>query len=152
MRYNTTEGLRRVRAMQGCWGKVWTITILLQLTLACLCSDSKLCGKSFYVLYDWTCVYIRWKCFSISFMYLWFEKMLLVSLTHSKCICKVDNWKMSLMSLQAWLTFRKHMFCKNIKWTNLPNLMLMQEVDLLLRPTYGAAENTEFLAKGTFYL
>ena len=31
-------------------------------------------------------------------------------------------------------------------------MMLIQKVDLLLRPTYGAAENIEFLAKGTFYL
>lgn len=34
---------------------------------------------------------------------------------------------------------------------NLPNLMLIQEIDLLLRTTYGAAENIEFPAKDTFY-
>lgn len=151
MRYNATEGLRRVWTMQSCWGKVWAITILLQLTLACLCSDLKLYEKSFYILYDWTCVYIRWKCFPISFMYSWFQKMLLVSLTQNKYSCKVDNWKMSLTSQQGWLIFRKHMFCKNIEWMNLPNLMLIQEIDLLLRTTYGAAENIEFPAKDTFY-
>lgn len=66
----------------------------------------------------------------------WLEKIILVSLTYSKDICKVGNRKMSLKLLQAWLTFRKHVFCKNMKRTNLPNLRSVQEIANLLRLTF----------------